>query len=78
MDKDMINGLVATTKSMGCVTSVYFGTEEGITVEVASYPKGMRPSKEVLDELIEWLEDYDEFADVLNKIEELEEGHTDE
>lgn len=74
MDKDMVNGLVETTKSMGCVTSVSFENEEGITVELASYPKGMRPSKEVLDELIEWLEEHDEFVDVLDKIEELEEG----
>lgn len=73
MDKDMINGLVATTKLIGCVSSVAFECEDGITVEVASYPKGMRPSKEVLDELIEWLEDKDEFSDVLEKIEKLEE-----
>lgn len=39
MDKDMINGLVETTKSMGCVSSVAFENEEGITKE-STHKKG--------------------------------------
>lgn len=74
MYKEMVNNLVETTKLMGCTTAVTIERDDGVAVEIISYPKGTRPANEVLFELVEWLECHDDFPDVLNKIEELEEG----
>lgn len=72
MDKGMINDLVAATNSMGGTSSITFEREDGITVEIASYPKGIRPARKVLDDLYDWAEESG-LDNIVEKIIELEE-----
>lgn len=71
MSRKKIESVVGLTRRMDCVASATFKLEDGITVEVVSYPEGVQSYAGVLRGLIEWLE-INEYKEILDKIEELE------
>ena len=70
---DVMNNLIERSRAMGVKSTETFELEEGITVLIAAFPKGVKQSVEVLDDLFEWAEDKG-LDNVVEKIIELEES----
>lgn len=69
---DVMNNLIERSRAMGVKSTETFELEEGITVLIAAFPKGVKQSVEVLDDLFEWAEEKG-LQEVVEKIIELEE-----